>query len=103
MMDTNNAVIGTAAIVIVGTWAQDKPVSVRIVVGGMFAAIGLSLLNEASPKLAGRFAMLILIVAMFEYVPAIAYKAGLINSVPAGPVKITKRMMNGPHSADRKK
>lgn len=76
-MDTNNAVVATAAVVVAGQWAKDKPISIRIVVGGMFLAIGLSLMNEASPKLASRFAVLILTVAIFAYVPAIAYSTGL--------------------------
>lgn len=101
-MDTNNAVIGTAAIVTVGTWAQEKPISVKIVVGGVFLALGLSLMDQASPKLASRFALLILVVAAFMYIPAIAYKAGLIDNNPT-PIHITKRMANGAHGNDRKK
>lgn len=76
-MNTNNLVVGTAAVVVAGRWAQDKPLNIGVVVGGGFLALGLAFLNEASPVLASRFAILVFVVATFMYVPAIAKSVGL--------------------------
>jgi hypothetical protein len=81
-MNTTNSVVATAAIVTVGKWSNDETVSVRIVVGGLFLAIALATMEQANPKLASRFATLVLVVAAFTYVPAIAYKAGLTKRKP---------------------
>jgi hypothetical protein len=81
-VNTTNSVVATATIVAAGKWANDETISVRIVIGGAFLAIGLSLMEQANPKLASRFALLVLTVAAFMYVPHIAYKAGLITRKP---------------------
>jgi hypothetical protein len=81
-MSTTNSVVATAAIVTIGKWANDEKLSVRIVIGGMFLAVGLAMLEQGSPKLASRFALLVLVVASFMYVPVVAYKAGLTNITP---------------------
>lgn len=81
-MNTTNSVVATAAIVTVGKWSNDEPLTPRIFVGGMFLALGLAMMEQANQKLASRFALLILVAATFSYVPSIAYKAGLTNRKP---------------------
>lgn len=81
-MNTTSSVVATAAIVTIGKWSNDETISVRIAVGGAFLAIGLAALDQGSPVLASRFALLVFVVAAFMYVPAIAYKAGLTSIRP---------------------
>lgn len=81
-MNTTNSVVGTALVVAVGKWSQDETIGVRVVVGGFFLAVLLSVMEQGSPKLASRFALLVFVVAAFMYVPAIAYKAGLTDIEP---------------------
>lgn len=97
-MNTTNSVVATAAIVTVGKWSNDETISVRIVVGGLFLAISLSIMEQSSPKFASRFATLVLVVAAFTYVPAIAYKAGLTNVKPpdwGGLISTGRKTMGG--------
>jgi predicted tellurium resistance membrane protein TerC len=104
-MDTSNSVVATAGIVVVGTWVQDKPLNVRIVVGGMFVAVFLSLMSQGNPKFASRFATLILVAAAFMYVPAIAYKMGLTDIQPPswnGRVKVNRKSAGAGHPGRKK-
>jgi hypothetical protein len=82
MSTTTNSVVATAAIVTVGKWTNDEKMTPRVIVGGAFLAIGLALMEQANQRFAQRFAVLILVVAMFMYVPHIAYAAGLTNQKP---------------------
>lgn len=74
---TVTAVIGTGLVVTLGTWAEGKTLSVKPVVGGTFLALALTGIAAGSPDLAGRLALLILLVAMFRYALPILKKAGL--------------------------
>jgi hypothetical protein len=71
--------ITTTVIVVVGQWSQDKPITARIVVGGGVASLALSVMNESAPQVASRFALLLLVIALFTYGPAIAWKFGLLD------------------------
>jgi hypothetical protein len=73
----------TTVTVVVGQWAEEKPITSRIVVGGGILALGLAVMGESQPDLAGKFAVLIFVVAAFTYFPAIAYKFGIISSKPS--------------------
>lgn len=78
-MNPATASVVTGVTVLVGEWAKDEPVSIRVVVGGMVLAVGLSVIAESAPDVASKFATLIVLVTAFRYGPAIAYKSGLIN------------------------
>lgn len=78
-MNTTTAVVATGAIVVAGKWANDEPLSVKLAVGVGAFALALTLIGEANDKLASQFALLVLILAMFRYVPAIAKKTGLVK------------------------
>ncbi|HET7414766.1 MAG TPA: hypothetical protein VFI97_03620 [Arthrobacter sp.] len=72
-----SAMLGTGVLATLGTWAEGKELTVRPVVGGTFLALFLAGLSEASPELAGRLALLVLLAAAFRYVPPILAKSGL--------------------------
>lgn len=78
-MNPATGVVLTGAVVALGQWSKDEPVSIRIVVGGTVLALGLSVLAESEPEIAGKFTALIVIAATFTYVPAIAWKIGLLD------------------------
>lgn len=78
-MTTTTSVVATATLVVAGRLAQSKPVDVKIAVGAGALAVSLSVLNSASSELASRFALLILVIAAYLYVPSIAKKTGLIK------------------------
>jgi len=78
-MNTTNAVLMTAVLVVAGHWANDKPLDIRIAVGTGGLALFLAVINSSQPELASKFAVLIMISAVFLYGPGIAKKTGLIK------------------------
>lgn len=76
-MNTTNAVVLTAFLVVAGRWSEGKPLDIKVAVGTGALALFLSVLNSADEGLAGKFAVLVLVSAVFLYGPAIAKKAGL--------------------------
>lgn len=76
-MDTTNAVVGTGILTVAGRWAQDKPLDIRVAIGVGALALFLAAFNNSYPELAGKFATLVLVAAVFLYGPAIAKKMGL--------------------------
>ena len=76
-MNTTSAVVLTGAIVVGGYWANDRKLTIRLAVGAGVLMFGLAALNEADPGLAGKFAVLIVVAALFMYGPGIAKKTGL--------------------------
>lgn len=81
-MNPATATIVTSTTVLLGQWAKDEPVSIRVVVGGTVLAIGLSIMAESAPAVAEKFGTLICVAALFTYGPAIAYKLGLTTTKP---------------------
>lgn len=78
-MNTTTSVVATGAVVVAGRFAEGKPVDIKIAIGAAAFALGLSLIAGANEQLASRFGTLVLVVAMFTYVPTIAKKTGLIK------------------------
>lgn len=78
-LSTTNAAVLTGATVTVGKWAAGETLDIKTVVGATFLAIGLSVMDEVAPELASKFAMLVVVIALFAYLPAIAWKAGLLD------------------------
>jgi hypothetical protein len=89
-MNTTNAVALTGLLVVAGRWSAGKPLDIRVAVGVGGVALGLSALSSADEGLAGKFAVLILVTAIFAYGPWIADKAGLIHLT-----EHQKRILNG--------
>jgi hypothetical protein len=76
-VNTTNAAVGTGAIVVLGRWNEGQGISVRVVVGVVFLAFGLSVLPD---RLAVPFAWLVLVAVTFRYVPGIVGKSGIASS-----------------------
>ncbi len=76
-MNTTNAVVLTAFLVVAGRWSEGKPLDIKVAVGTGALAIFLSVLSSTDEGLASKFAVLVLVSAVFLYGPAIAKKAGL--------------------------
>jgi hypothetical protein len=76
-MNTTNAVLMTGVLVVGGRWASDKPLDIRVAVGTAGLALFLAVINSSNPELASKFAVLILVSAVFLYGPAIVKKTGL--------------------------
>lgn len=74
-----NAMVLSAATVTIGKWSAGQPLSTGVIIGSTFVAISLSAMNEASPELASAFGMLLLVMVLFKYAPAIFHKFGLIS------------------------
>lgn len=60
-----------------GHVVEDAPVSERVVVGGAFLILGLSVMHYVSPGLADVFALLIFIVILLRYGVGILQNIGL--------------------------
>lgn len=76
-MNTTTAAVATGAIVTFGTWAQEKPLTIKIAIGTGGVALILSLISQSNESLAQKFGTLILLAAAFAYLPAIVKKLGL--------------------------
>lgn len=76
-MNTTTSAVASGVIVAFGTWAQEKPLTIKIAIGTGGVALILSLMSQANEKLAQKFGMLILLAAAFAYLPAIVKKLGL--------------------------
>lgn len=74
-----NAAVLTGVTVTIGQWSQDKGLTINVVVGSTVFAIVLAGMNEVSPELAGKFGLLVMVIALFMYGPAIAWKLGMVD------------------------
>lgn len=74
-MKSSTIVLLTAVMVLLGRWSQGKKVEAKIVVGGVFAALLISLLDASQPKLARGFALLFFAGAALTYVGPILTNA----------------------------
>lgn len=76
-MNTTTSAVASGVIVAFGTWAQEKPLTIKIAIGTGGVALILSLMSQANEELAQKFGMLILLASAFAYLPAIVKKLGL--------------------------
>lgn len=77
MMDTTTGIVLTGVVVTAGQWAaKDKGPSIKVVVGGMVAAVFLAALSNANEQLASKFAAAMLVGAVLTYALPIAKKLG---------------------------
>ena len=86
MSDITNTVFATGAIVVVGRWASNESLNVKIVTGGMFLALMLTAIANANANFAGLFADFLLVAAIFTYGLPIATLIGITT----GSIKPTK-------------
>lgn len=76
-MNATTFIVLTAAVVVAGQWAQDKLITMKLVVGGTFLAIALGIMSQMNEKLGMTFAALIFTTAVFTYGPDIVKGLGL--------------------------
>lgn len=67
----------TGTVVTAGRWSEGKQLSMRVIVGATFLAVGLSVLSELNPDLGSAFGALILVAALLRYTVPIVRKTGL--------------------------
>lgn len=76
-MDTSTSMILLAVVVTTGKWSQGKGLDIRVVIQAVFLAVMLAVLGESQPAFAKKFGVLILVGAVFYYVPSVLEKTGL--------------------------
>ena len=75
---TSAALVG--GVVAAGQVSQGKGITAKFVLGGMFYAVAIVALDSAAPQVAGPIGGLVLIAAIFTYVPSIAQGIGVVKS-----------------------
>lgn len=76
-MNTKTTVVGTAGIVALSRWTNDKPLDMKIVVGVLAVALALAVMTEVNAPLAENFGTLIFVTALLLYLPGVASGLGL--------------------------
>jgi len=76
---TTSLGVGTMAIVIAGQWSKGNLVPIKVIVGSTVYILLLSFVDEANPKLARMFAILVLITALFLYIIPVFQGVGLLE------------------------
>lgn len=79
MADTTSMTTGTVLVVIAGQWTKGTLVPIRVIIGGTVYIILLSFMDNAVPDLAKKFAILVLISALFIYAVPIFEGLGLLG------------------------
>lgn len=67
-MKASSIVLVAALIVLLGRWSQGKKIEATIVVGGLFSALIISMIDGSQPKIAKGFAYIFLAVATLTYI-----------------------------------
>jgi hypothetical protein len=75
-VNTTNAVILSAILTVAGQWARKKPLTVKVGVGAVFTALALASLANIDQKLAGDFAVLILVASTLYNGPVLFAAVG---------------------------
>lgn len=89
-MKASSIVLLTALLVLLGKWSKGEKVEAKIVVGGLFSALLISLLDSSQPKLARGFAFLFLAGAALTYLgPILGNTTGVDTG---GPRKVSSRV-----------
>lgn len=73
-MDTGQTIVLAGATVVLGKWISGERLEPKFFIGAAGAAVGLSVLSQADPKLSNRFAMIILVSALLIYGERVAKK-----------------------------
>jgi hypothetical protein len=77
---STNAAVLTGTIVTLGRWSEGESLSIKIVIGVAFLAVGLAAMNEANPALTSSFGLLILTAAALRYAVPIINKTGITKA-----------------------
>lgn len=79
MIGTTTTVLGTAGLVALGLWAEDKNISMKFIVGTGIYASAIAILGEANQEFAAKFALTVFVLAILLYGPGVLNKLGLTN------------------------
>ncbi len=74
---TTTYTVGTVVVATAGTWAKGETLTPRIIVGGVFLALSLSILQRQAPPVASRLAALIFLTSLFVYGPDLIEKLNI--------------------------
>jgi hypothetical protein len=89
-MRASSIVLLTALIVLLGKWSKGESVNAKIIVGGLFAALMISMLDSAQPKLAKGFAWLFFAGAALNYTGSILGNTVGASSTSGTPVGLSE-------------
>jgi hypothetical protein len=78
-VNTTSSLMLTGGIVTLGRWAEGKPLSMRVVLGAGFVALMLAGVSNADKEFGRKFALLILVIALYAYGPPILTRSGLAS------------------------
>lgn len=70
-VNTTNSILLASLFTVIGQWTRKKPLTVKIGVGALFAAVGLAAIGNIDQKLANDFAMLILVASILYNGPVV--------------------------------
>lgn len=70
-MKASSIVLLAAVVTLLGKWSKGQSVNAGIIVGGLFSALIISVMDSSQPKLARGFAYLFLAGATLEYLGSI--------------------------------
>lgn len=79
-MNSVSAALITGALIVAGKWASGKAPNLDNAVGVAGIAVGLSLMDQANPKLASAFGWLIVLSVAIVYIPRITKATGLAKN-----------------------
>lgn len=93
-MKASSIVLLAAVITLLGKWSKGQKVSAGIIVGGLFSALIISMMDSAQPKLAKGFAYLFLAVASLEYLSSILGNTTQVQGAGTSTGTAVKRTLN---------
>lgn len=76
-MDTIGATVGTGVLVVAGKWAAGEPITIKIAIGVGVLALCFAVFDAMNPDLASKFAIMVLLLAAFKYLPPLVSKLNL--------------------------
>lgn len=79
-MRSSTIMLLAALFVMLGRWSQGKTFDAKVIVGGLFAALIISMMDSADPKLARGFAWLFFVSAALTYLDPILQGVGAMPS-----------------------
>jgi len=80
-VNTTTIAVGTGAVVVAGHWANEKPLSIKILIGVGGYAVCLALLSAADAQMANTLAFMVFFAACAIYVAPSAQGPGLISKL----------------------
>ena len=93
-VSTSTLGVATMGVVVAGQWSKGTLVPIKVIVGGTVYILILSFADEANPKLARLFGILVLTTALFMYAVPIFEGVGLLGEDGSRKSKRQRRNRN---------